>query len=71
MTDMWSQKKGTQGLIYEADTDSQTENKLVATEGEGMKWELGITIRTLLAYEQVINKDLLYRAQGAPLCTAS
>ena len=47
---MWSQKKGTQGLIYEADTDSQTENKLVATEGEGMKWELGITIRTLLAY---------------------
>ena len=46
---MWNLKYDTNELIYETDTDSDTENRLVVAEGEGgMDWEFGISRYKLL-----------------------
>ena len=59
------QKNGTYKLICKAETESQTlENNLMVTKGrrrDGMNWEIGIDIYTLLYIKQIsIDKDLLY-----------
>ena len=46
---MWNLKYDTNELIYETDTDSDTENRLVVAEGEGgMDWEFRISRCKLL-----------------------
>ena len=48
-------------LIYETETDSQTENRLVVAKGEGgMDWEFRISRCKLLYREWINNKVLLY-----------
>ena len=50
--------------IYETETDSQTENRLVVVKGEecggGKEWEFGISRWKLLYTEWINNKVLLY-----------
>ena len=51
-TYMWNLKYGTNELIYETETDSQTENRLVVAKGEGgergMDWEFRVSRCKLL-----------------------
>ena len=64
---MWNLKYDTNELIYKIETDSQTKNRLVVAEGEGveggMNWEFGIS-RCKLAYRKRINKKSCCTAQG-------
>ena len=62
ITYLWNLKYDTDELIYE--TDSDIENKLMVTKGEGdgggINWEFGISRCKLLYLEWMNNKDLLY-----------
>ena len=55
---MWNLKSDTNELIYKTETDSQTENKLMVTQGESG----GISRHTLLYIKDINSKDLLEQA---------
>ena len=61
---MWNPKYDTNELIFETETDSQTENRFVVAKGDGggggMDWEFGISRCKLLYIEWLNNKVLLY-----------
>ena len=63
ITYMWNLKYDTNELMYKTETNSQTENRLVAAKGErdggGMNWEFGIS-RCKLLYREWINNKALY-----------
>ena len=44
ITYMWNLKYDTNEPIYEAETDSQTENRLVITKGEGRRGREGLGV---------------------------
>ena len=58
---MWNLKYDTNELIYETETDSQTERRLVVAKGggAGRGWEFGISRCKLLSREWINNKILL------------
>ena len=61
---MWNLKYDTNEPIYETETESGTENRLVVAKGEGdsergMNWEFGISRCKLLYLEWINNKALL------------
>ena len=60
---MWDLKYDTHELIYETETDTHTENRLVVTKRKGSggrkDWEFG-TSRCTLLHMEWINKVLLY-----------
>ena len=51
----------TDEFIYETETDSQTENRLVVAEAGGIDWEFGISRYKLLYMECINNEVPLYR----------
>ena len=55
-------KKGTYEHIYQTERVTDIKNKLMVmgVRGEGINWETGIDIYTLLYVKQITNKDLLY-----------
>ena len=61
---MWNLKDDTNEPIYETETESGSENRLVAAKGEvgrrGLDWEFGISRWKLVYIEWVNNKVLLY-----------
>ena len=61
---MWNLKYDTNEPVYETETDSDIENRLVVTKGEGGRgrkdWECGISRCKLLHTEWISNKVLLY-----------
>ena len=62
-------KNDTNEFIYKTETDStDLENKLMVTTGErwgeGIDWEFGTGIYTLLYMEWMINRDLLYSTEN-------
>ena len=60
---MWNLKYDMNKLIYETESDSDMEDRLVVAEGEqggsGMDWELAISRCKLLHGEWINNKVLL------------
>ena len=58
---MWNLKYDTKELIYETETDSDIENRLLVAEGEGgMDWDFRISRRKPLYTQRINNKVLLY-----------
>ena len=58
---MWDLKYDTNELIYETETDSQTQKRLVVVKGDGvnggrMAWEVGFSRCKLLYTEWINNK---------------
>ena len=55
-------KNGTYEHIYETERVTDIKKKLIVmgVRGEGINWETGIDIYTLLYIKQITNKDLLY-----------
>ena len=58
ITSMLNIKYDTNELIYETETDSQTEKRHAVANGGGMNWEFGIS-RCELLHIEGINKALL------------
>ena len=54
----------TDEFIYETETDSQTENRLVVAEAGGIDWEFGIS-RCKLLYMEFINNEVLLYSTGS------
>ena len=65
---MWNLKYDTNEPIYETETESQTENRLVVAKGEevggGMQWEIGVSRWKLLYTGWINNKVLLYSTEN-------
>ena len=62
---MWNLKNDTNEPIYETETDSQTSRTNLwlpggMGRGDGIDWEFGIDMYTLLHLKQITNKGLLY-----------
>ena len=61
---MWNLKYDTDDPIYETETKSGTENRLVVAKGEGggrgQEWEFGISRCKLVYIEWINNKVLPY-----------
>ena len=61
---MWNLKYDTHEIIYETETDSDIENRLVVAKGEGTgegnDWEFGVSRCKLLYREWINSKVLLY-----------
>ena len=64
ITYMWHLKYNTNEHIYETETDSDIENRLVVAKGKGKwggkDWEFGVSRCKLLYIGWITNKDLLY-----------
>ena len=65
VTYMWILKYGTNELIYETETEPQTQRTDLwlpreSWGGRGMDWEFGVGRRKLLHLEWIHNKVLLY-----------
>ena len=65
---MWNLKYNTNEPIYETETESRTENRLVVAKGEGvgggMEWETGVRRCKPLYMQWINNKDLLYSTEN-------
>ena len=57
---MWNLKEKTNEFISKTERDSDTENKLTVTRGEGIVREFGINMYPLLYLKWITEKDLLY-----------
>ena len=61
---MWNLKKGTNELIYKPEIELQMQKTNLwlpeGKVGEGINWEIGIDIYTLLYIKQITNTDPLY-----------
>ena len=61
------QKNGTDELVCKAEIETQMQRTNVWTPrregggGDGMNWEIGIDIYTLICIKQITNKNLLYK----------
>ena len=42
------------------------ENEFMVTRGEGIDWEFGVDMYTLLYLKQITKKDLLYSTRKSP-----
>ena len=66
-TYMWNLKYDTDEPIYERETDSNIENRLVIAKGEGvgggLEWEVGLSRCKLLHMEWMNSKVLLYSTE--------
>ena len=58
-------------ILQSRNRDTDVENKHTDTKGEkgdGMNWEVGIDIYTLLCIKQIINENLLYSTGNSTPC---
>ena len=63
ITYIWNLEKGTNGLIYQTEVESQMQKTNFGYQGirgEEINWETEIDIYTLLYIKQMTNKNLLY-----------
>ena len=67
ITYTWNLKHDTNQPIYETETDTQTQNRLVSPKvggGREVNWEFGVGRCRLLHLECINNKVLLYSAKN-------
>ena len=64
---MLNLKNDTNELIYERETDLQSQKMKLWLLGEARDWEFGIDMYTVLYLKQITNKDLLQSTVGTLL----